>query len=399
MYYRITAQCVLYLLLFIAWGCENKKTTQPTNIPDGKNIGEPISPHYLKDNFPVLDSISQTQEGLHQTLNSYAHKLQNASKLVKSDEDLETLFSMRDTSIIDALHKEVLDPIAIGDGVFYHSPAGAKLDKELKTLGMQAIYAEGMYLNLGPSEMLKDEMQKYASEVFMWYMDFQSAKTTSMMGEYPFLNLDGQGKMVAVGEQMRTKYPDHAFTQKIEADMRSALTPLTDVHVIKSEFDKSYMVNGLATEFYPNATNIDALRKFASDFPDSQYSKISNKIVENMSEMEPAKGGWKDLHLVVVSWEAVGEETFTDHDGNKTTVNTCTQAQKARDEFLDKGIDIPHLIQLPRKKGEACALVYRFYADKNKANAALKEIKSKVSSVEGIVQLTFDPLERTWSVK
>ncbi|MEZ4885042.1 MAG: hypothetical protein R3E32_09985 [Chitinophagales bacterium] len=319
--------------------------------------------------------------------------------MVKSDEDLQDLFDMRDKDVITALHKEVLDPIAINDGVFYHSTAGAKLDKELKTLGMQVIYAEGMYLDLGPSEMLEKEMEQYASEVFKWYMEFQSAKTISMMGEYPFLDLEGQGKMVAFGEQMRAKYPNHAFTQKIEKDFRTALIPLTDVHVVKSEFDKSYMVNGLATEFYPNATNIDALKKFVEQYPDLHYSKVANDIIESMSEMESVERQWKDLYLVVVSWIPSTEEKITDEEGNETVVNTCMNARKISNDFLDKGIAIPHVLQLTHNGIEECAVVYRFYADKSKADAALKTIKSKVSSVVGIVQLKYDPLKRIWSVK
>lgn len=399
MFSRITAQCIFLLLFFIVWGCENKNSSSTTNDSNDKSADISISPNFLKQNFPVLDSISHQKSDLLQELNVYAYKLTNASKMVKSDEDLQDLFDMRDKDVITALHKEVLDPIAINDGVFYHSTAGAKLDKELKTLGMQVIYAEGMYLDLGPSEMLEKEMEQYASEVFKWYMEFQSAKTISMMGEYPFLDLEGQGKMVAFGEQMRAKYPNHAFTQKIEKDFRTALIPLTDVHVVKSEFDKSYMVNGLATEFYPNATNIDALKKFVEQYPDLHYSKVANDIIESMSEMESVERQWKDLYLVVVSWIPSTEEKITDEEGNETVVNTCMNARKISNDFLDKGIAIPHVLQLTHNGIEECAVVYRFYADKSKADAALKTIKSKVSSVVGIVQLKYDPLKRIWSVK
>lgn len=220
------------------------------------------------------------------------------------------------------------------------------------------------------------------------------------MGEYPFLNLDGQGKMVFTGEKMQEKYPDNELTKKIEADFKMALTPLTDVHVIKSEFDKSYMVNGLATEFYPNATNIDAIKKFVTDYPDSKYSKVVGKILENMSEMEPKQSGWKDLYLVVVSWEDLAEETFSNpEDTTQVKSMTCIGAKKVSDEFLQKGIAIPHIIRLLKKEEEKCAVVYRFYADKKKAEMALQEIKKEVPNVVGLVQLTYNPLEKTWLLK
>lgn len=400
MYGRIILQWASMLFLFFLLGCENSNSDSTNNGSDDSDVVVSASPKFLQQNFPVLDSISQSKEKLNKLLNRYAYQLTNASKTVDSDKDLQTLFDMRAAQIIPTLHREVLDPIALNDGVFYHSSAGAKLDEELKKLGMQAIYSEGMYLDLGPSEMLTDEMEKYATEVFRWYMDFQSAKTTSMMGEYPFLNLDGEGEMVAVGEKMQEKYPDHELTQKIEEDFRMALKPLTDVHAIKSEFDKSYMVNDLATEFYPNATNIDALKKFTQDFPNSKYSKVVSNIIANMSEMEPKQNGWKDLYLAVVSWEDLAEQSFSNpEDSTQVTSMTCINAEKKAIDFLKKGIAIPHTLRLENKGEDKCALVYRFYADKAKAEAALKEIKKEVPDAVGVVQLTHNPLEKTWTVR
>ncbi|MGB0931965.1 MAG: hypothetical protein ACPGVB_14370, partial [Chitinophagales bacterium] len=313
--------------------------------------------------------------------------------------DLQLLFDMRDKDILTTLHKDVLDPIALDNGVFYHSMAGTKLDEELKELGMQAIYSEGMYWSLGPAEMLTQEMEKYASEVFHLYMDFQSARTDAIMGEYPYLNLDGEGKMVVIGEKMQSKYPDNPLTQKIEVDFNSALKLFTDVHVIKSDFDKSYMTNGLATDFYPNATSIDALRKFTEDYPESKYSKMVETVMENMSEMESKELGWKDLYLVVVKWEDIIEKTIVEEleeEKDSMIVYTFPDAEKIRNDFLKKGIIVPHTLQVLKKGEQKCAVTYRFYADKSKAEVALKEIKKEVPETVGIVQLTYDPLEKNW---
>ena len=169
---------------------------------------------------------------------------------------------------------------------------------------------------------------------------------------------------------------------------------------IKSEFDKSYMVNDLATEFYPNATNIDALKKFVEDFPSSKYSKVVSNILANMSEMEPKQNGWKDLYLAVVSWEDLAEQSFSNpEDSTQVTSMTCINAEKKVVDFLKKGIAIPHTLRLENKGEDKCALVYRFYADKAKAEAALKEIKKDVPDVVGVVQLTHNPLEKTWTVR
>lgn len=398
MYYSVKAPCILILLIFVLGSCENKTSNTTTN--NGNYKGEAsisISPKFLQQNFPVLDSISRTKEGLHQLLNGYAFRLKNASTLVESDKDLQELFEMRDNDILTELHKKVLDPIALENGVFYHSAAGAKLDEELKELGMQAVYSEGMYWSLGPAEMLTEEMEKYASEVFRLYMDFQSARTDAIMGEYPYLNLDGEGKMLVTGEKMQEKYPDNPLTKKIETDFNSSLEVFTDVHIIKSDFDKSYMTNGLATEFYPNATNIDALKKFTEDYPESKYGKMVETVIKNMSEMEPKEIGWKDLYLVVVQWADIVEKTaIQEGDTVSTTFKSCINARKICNDFLKKGITISHSLQVKKKDEEKCAVVYRFYADKKKAETALKEIKKEVPETVGIVQLTYDPLEKMW---
>ncbi len=400
MYSRIAPTIYPIFLLLIMIGCKDTKKTSTDTTSNQEESTNTINSAFLKEHFPILDSVSRSEEDLHQNLNKYAYNLMNASNTVKSDEDLEKLFGMRDNKILSSLHKDVLDPIALDNGVFYHSPAGSKLDKELRSLGMQAIYAEGMYLNLGPAEMLKKEMNTYASEVFKLYMEFQSAKTTSMMGEYPYLNLEGERKMVAIGEKIRSKYSEHDFAKAIEADFWNALMPFTDIHMVKSEFDRTYIAYELATDFYPYATNVDSLRRFLTNHPDSKYTPLINNVLSNISEMESVKGKWKDLYLVVLSWEDVGKKTYKDEDGNEVETTTCEEA-KIRNDFIEKGIDISTVLKLKKKKSnvDECALGYRFYADKGKAETALQALKSKTSDVVGIVGLHFDPVQRIWNVK
>lgn len=346
-------------------------------------------PNYMAQQFPVLASTIKPDHQLYPILNNYAYDVMHPAQSVQSEKDLKRIFYKRDAQIIPMLHGDIFDPLAIKNPDFFVGDAGRKLQAELQKIGMQCIYAEGMYVALGATEMLPDAMKQYGSEVFKLYSDFLNAYGNAVGGEYPYMDLSGEMRMVAIGEIMLDKYPKHEYTQAIQSDFEFALHTLTDIHTVKGESNTEQFY-ALSTDPYPYMTNFEEHERFIATYPDTKYGKIVQKIRSNTSQINYNGGNLSDLYLLVLQWrDAVSE----------SDIAYCDDIEAIKDSlYLNQGIDVPHVLPIFKDSTTQCALTYRFYPEKNKAEQALKNIQSQVKTPIGIVKIHFNTDSEMWEV-
>jgi len=346
---------------------------------------------FLIDKTPVLHSVIKNNVEVLPKIAQYVYELCHTDKSIRNEADLQRLFEERDKKIMPLLNQKVLDPLSAADETFFHQESGKKLNEELETIGMRGVFAEGFYMGLAAFPMLGKELEQHASEVYKWYMQFWNGEGLSQGGEYPYMDLSGYGQMMSAAEQMIAKYPEHKYTQKVEEAFRNALNVLTDVHKVVQAGQANYIVHDLNTEFYPTATELETYEKLLTEHPDSKYYPVIKNILENMSTMEYSKEkGWKDLYMVVISWEGVKRS----RDGGP-----CASARQKVHEYLDKGIAIPHSLLLKKDNKRTCALVYRFFTDKKQAEKAATSIKAQIPDIVGVTKVVFEKKAFGWKVE
>lgn len=314
----------------------------------------------LRNRFPVLNNLTASDAVLHSQFRAYAANILNPA-LIGNEAQLKKVFDSRDQLI-----KRLSHPVAV-----YISQMKDKrdfkaikvLDKELKSVGMRGVFAEGEFLELTCTPVFQDEIKEFASDVYRLYLSFGTATSNSLGGEYPYDWLEPQMKMVTIGEELLKKYPDHQYTKKIERHFRDALRVLTDVHRVKvKDTDNpvdSYIVGGISTERFPTGTELSNYTQFVEHYPASRFNGVVNRILETMSEIPADEYGKFDtLHLVTVGETA-------DREAGKEKIY----------QYLLKDIDIVHLIPVTDDEGEKYVVTYRFYGDLPKAEQALEKIK------------------------
>ena len=349
-------------------------------------------PNFLQKNLPVLESTLKKEHSLYEPLNNYAYDVLNDQTTVQSENDLKRLFYKRDALIIPTLHGEIFDPLAVKDPDFFVGDNGKKLQNELQKIGLQSVYAEGMYVSLNASEMLPNAMKKYGSEVFKLYADFLSAFGNAIGGEYPYIDLSGETQMVAIGEQLMTKYPNHEYTKTVRSDFEFALHTLTDIHTVNAPDggDARQLFYALSTDPYPYMTNFEAHKQFANTYADTKYGKIVKNILQNTSQIKQNETELGNLYLVVLQWNDAN---------NDSDMAYCDDAEALKDSlFLHQGIDVPHVLPIMKDDAMQCAITYRFYPEKAKAEQALKTLQTQTNHKASIIKVQFNPDNDTWEV-
>lgn len=397
----ITIVTVLLLYLCLA-ACSGKTNTGSGTVADTLGTQEITlheallaedpnikrDPHYLQQHLPILASIVKENDPIYVSLNNYVYDVLNNEETVKSENDLKRLFYKRDAQIMPTLHGDFFDPLAMKNDDFFVGDAGRKLQAELQSIGLQCIYAEGMYVDLGAAEMLPQAMKKFGSEVFRLYAEFLNAYGKAVGGEYPYLDLSGEMRMVAIGEAMLDKHPDHEYTLAIRSDFEFALHTLTDIHTVTGQLDTQEMFYALSTDPYPYMTSFEQHRQFVADYPNTKYGKIVQKILANPSSIAHAGNGFKDLFLVLVQWRG------TNSDGETAY---CDDAEAAKDSlYLHRGIDVAHVLPITQNGEIRCAIVYRFYPDKAQAEKAIKTLQIQIQLPLSIIKASFNSDSETW---
>ena len=350
------------------------------------------SQRFIKEKLPILYGLSKDNAVIAPALYHYAYMVLNAEKTIKNEATLQSIFNERDNQLIPVINEQILDPLATEQEEFFNEEKGGKLLKELSSIGMNGVFAEGFYMGLAPEPMLANALKHYASAPFQCLMDFKSGEGMAQGGEYPYMNLEGEAMMVAAAEKLLTSDPKHEYNKMIERTFRSALTVLTDFHKVDQAAKTSYLVHDLATEHYPSATDKESLQYYTKKYPDSKYTPLINKLLGNPSELAyDKKKGWRDLYLVVVSWEAAKENRES---------GLCAAARQKVFGYLDKGIDIPHSLLLWKGEQRECAIVHRFFVDEAKAKTAKSAIESQLDGGEtvSIEKAKLDTKTFTWKI-
>ncbi|HNI45471.1 MAG TPA: hypothetical protein PK230_12295 [Chitinophagales bacterium] len=164
---------------------------------------------------------------------------------------------------------------------------------------------------------------------------------------------------------------------------------LTDVHTVQSSTSGvMYIVSDLLFQPYPTATSDEQYAAFIKEYPDSKYSSLIKNIYEHPSEIRLNDDEVpQPIYLVIIDSGSPSME-YAD----------CQTLDPKRKDFLDKGIDIPHLFPIKKSNNDMeCVLCYRFFADPNKAQKARETIKKRLNSREiQVRKAVFSTETQTW---
>lgn len=315
----------------------------------------------FKDQLPLVYDLVKGDATFLKTLEAYAMKI-NGPGQIKSEEGIIALLEQRENSIIPKLTPFFEN---MEEQAFYDNTNA--LDKELAKIGIRIQTAEAMFVGLGASDMLQQEIKLYGSDAFKWYIKFINADAAAGGGEYPFMNMKPYGDMILAGEQLQ-ELPANPYFDKIKDRYFEALEYFTDIHLVKSPDARqqpSAMVGGINTEFYPYASETQAQSEFVKENENSRYSSVVGRIMENMSEISQKP---ENIYVIVLEWAKT-------EDMAKSRVRT----------HLREGEDVPHFLKIRRGDGtDQYAVSYRFYENSEKASDALDKIQSKFPEAQMI---------------
>ncbi len=281
----------------------------------------------------------------------YVEKIKNGNS-IKTESEIKEIFALR-----DSLKKRLVPPLSR----FYDPSSPSCCDsvvvQELKSLGFQEITVEGMFMALGQLPVLQDKINEVASEPYYLYLNFMNAKDDADGSEYTFMDLIPEMEMLRIGETLQTKFPNSEYSQKIKELFYAALYPMVDFHKVVSKDMSQFIVGSTLTDVFPTGTEVSNYENFVKNYSKTRYAKIVAKILANTSEIRFENEKVGDIYLVSV----------------KVLTGTFDDAWKiCCSEYLDKGIDIPHLISVSETE---IAICYRFFSDKTKAEKAKTDLK------------------------
>ncbi len=380
------------LFLLINIGCKNNSEISSTTSSEESL---PSKSDFLQKKLPQLYQLIGNKSAFKQAVNDYAYNVLNADKLITAEQPLMDLFKQREEEIQPELH-EFFQNLSGQKPDLFNSEEGEKLIAELKSIGFTGIFAEGMYVYLGTAPIMVNQLKTLASEPFRLCIEFSDAEAEAWQGEYPYLDLTGEKKMVAIGEQILFKYPETEYAPKIREFFYMALNVLTDVRAMKNQNDLSFLTGGgLTLDPYPFATDIEQIKSFATEYPQSRYAKVVQKITQDFSEITIDAELPLPIYLVWIQEVTVNSSAQQeDWDGCRTP------AQKIKNVFLNKGIDIPHIVTVYQNNVETCGVVYRFYSDKSKAELAVKNLQSMAPDVKATMKkAVFNSSENRWDIE
>lgn len=326
-------------------GNKQEKTKKVSDIANYKQVIEKI---------PLLDSATISDKKLNYKLVEYASKLFNTDA-IKTEQDVKNIFVMRTD-----LMKPLLPALEKTFDAYGYDKKWELLDKELLKIGISGIYAEGMLVDIGQSKILEDKIVEVCSVPFQKYIEFENAHIGSMGGEYPYLDLSGNMKVISIGEHMKKEYPDSKYSEEITPKFNRAIKIMTDVHkLVAKDGTETYLIDGISTDFYPFATELSNFEQFIENYKESWFAPVVERIINNISTIKVNDAGkYGFLYLVVVNQE-----------------NNYEIAQKHVMKYLFEGFDIPHSIKIKDGDMELYAITYRFFSEKEKAEEALASIK------------------------
>ncbi len=306
----------------------------------------------VKIEIPMLTGIIEQKAKLviKEQFGNYMNALQLPSE-IKEEKDIKAVISMRD-SLISTLQYGFLEE-------YYYKELEGKQDKqetlmkEFAKIGIQPVYAEGMYAGLTEAPILKEKIAEIASPEFKLYIEFQQAWANSLGTEYTYMDLKPEAKMVSLGEKLKKDFPNSEYVALTKSNYSDAIYPLTNIHASEHEGRTTYIVGGMTADVYPGWTEIANHKDFVKKYPKTKLASVVDSILVNISTLDSESD---TIFTIVTDW-----------------VDTYSQAREKASNYIMDGKDIPHFSEIKTPNGKKVALIYRFYSNSEMANRQLQK--------------------------
>ncbi len=351
---------------------ENNNDTISKNISEQvvkqENVVETdtVNENKIVDNYKYLPKVFHKEDSLYSEFERYLNLINGE---VSSEKQIKDIFNLR-KHLMEYVSLKV-DKLCNQDGEL-----AREAHEEFVSIGFLPVYVEGMYGALEQSQILNDEVEKYASEPFKLKIKFDNEYAKSIGGEYPYASLNEYLNAFEPAYELFSKYKETEYYKEIEDKFKNMLIEFVDIHKVNGGGDQNECFEGeLHSSFYPWVTICNMPELFQKRFPNTVFTPIFKKLQENISEVSP-----KQENYLIVTDKIEGN----DYDNATAKVFS----------YLEKGIDIVHYVKLKDKEdNDFFYIIYRFYSDKNRANEELTKILEVVSTAK-IVTVQFDDKEQ-----
>jgi len=308
-----------------------------------------------RQEYFILDSITSADPALNSLLNTYIDMILDSDS-IKDESQIREIFQIRKKVIVDL--RPVLENYFFQNYQTFDDLFWQKIEQSIFSLGIGTIYNEGTFSDLAEIPIIENKVDELCSEEYKLYLSFQYAFYLTLGAEYPYFDLEGEIQMLTIGEEFLTKYANSPFFENIRDRFYSSLHIMTDVHIVKDNLTKPYyVIGGMTTDVFPNATDIAFHKSFIERYPESKFKGIVERILLNTSEIEiDSFLQFKEVYVISVL------ETNDLNIANETVRNYL---------MVDK--DIPHIITYYSSNSEIYSVCYRFYSDKKKAKDSFRK--------------------------
>ncbi len=348
---KICSIVPIVLVMLLGVSCKSEKNSETKNL-DTEQTSAVVD---VASRLPLLTEWAKPNPTLSATLTELA-KLVFSPENLKTEEDLQRVFGLRDTLII---HMSL--PVSEMANSLQPQQIEA-IEKEARQIGVAFVYAEGMPVAAARSELLPEVVAKIGSQPYQLLINFLNAYDATRGGEYPYAELSAHGDALTLAEELRKKYPKTYYYEQALDAYAELFRIFADIHlVIQPDGSTQAIVGGVSTDAFPGMTKIEDRKKYIAENPVTVSASVIKRVLENTSEIEVnSEGKWQNgvLHVVKIA-----------------EVTNLEEARSRITAYLTDGIDIPHLLGVKSGDKDTYWIVYRFYTNPAKAKAAEEKAK------------------------
>ncbi len=368
---KLNILLVISLISIFACGGKNINSTNIDNankdtadkIEQELEYIDDLSGFSFEDEFPNLAKILIVNEDMYATIKIYASMVVGE---IGSEEKVLEILDLRYQILNDKTLTFVLEEYYFENEASVGYEYWDLVDNELKILGFQSIYAEGMFIDIDAHSFMEEQIEEYLSLEMKMYLKLNEAEANSRGGEYPYMGLEAYAEVILIGEDFINQFPNSDKKSGVEQTIFNALIPFTDYHKVVADGMETYCVDGLTYEFWPTATMIEFHDSFIKNNKDSKYFDVIYKIRQNTSSLSMDEN-YEPLPIYVV---------VTDYGDN------YLDAKKITNNYLNNGIDIPHCLILNDNDKSVYVAAYRFFSNRVLANEAFEHISKTHKNAE-----------------
>lgn len=342
---------------------------------------------YLAINYPVLFKLTRKNGILCTQLNTYAQQIENASQQITSEAKLMNFMKTRDSLLIPQLTNHLNTAFENQKATDFQLYA-SNLEQELLKMGMTCTpNADQVFTEIKPATFIPTIAQKYGKPDWWLFTNYSYAQTQTFFNPMPnsLLNTKYLQKMIQYGNQLQTQFPQSKYTNHpaFKTSFEAISHLFFDIHKATTKTNNTATTAWYALEFNNlQNTQIDStyLQNFVNQNSTSKYAAIAKKILANPSEITYQQSPTPTTIFAVVT------NQYTDFAEEEAChAKARTQIFK----YLNQKIDVPHLITYEKNNQDVCAVAYRFFSTKNKAQNALNIIKKQLPKAQ-IVELNYN---------